>query len=261
MAGRELWPEQPVGRSKRGGGLFEVQAQSAGTGPRQRWRSGKTRTARRDEHPPPPPSVVPEGPAGKFASWGFCCELFLADRIRGSSGVGENRVPGVCCFVRKCMTDFHRDSPSNGTTSGSVCCDLCCLNFWIYLDFMATNADRQREDLATSDARPIVTTDAIVEGIKRVVYVGLECGTYGAVGLTDCDSHKRSHLCFYQRLKFEFSRQQFNQRSVPSSHHNFPQMAHQKRFIERKYRQELKEMRRERERQEMETDEVDECRK
>ncbi|XP_077479861.1 ribonuclease 3 isoform X2 [Stigmatopora argus] len=31
--------------------------------------------------------------------------------------------------------------------------------------------------------------------------------------------------------------------------YNFPQMAHQKRFIERKYRQELKEMRRERERQ------------
>nr|XP_043882013.1 ribonuclease 3 [Solea senegalensis] len=47
--------------------------------------------------------------------------------------------------------------------------------------------------------------------------------------------------------------------SLPS--YNFPQMAHQKRFIERKYRQELKEMRRERERQEMETDEVDECRK
>ncbi|KAM8823277.1 LOW QUALITY PROTEIN: ribonuclease 3-like [Spinachia spinachia] len=37
--------------------------------------------------------------------------------------------------------------------------------------------------------------------------------------------------------------------------YNFPQMAHQKRFIERKYRQELKEMRRERERQEKETDE------
>ncbi|XP_041670054.1 ribonuclease 3 isoform X2 [Cheilinus undulatus] len=43
--------------------------------------------------------------------------------------------------------------------------------------------------------------------------------------------------------------------------YNFPQMAHQKRFIERKYRQELKEMRRERERQEKETDETDECRK
>ncbi|KAM9712359.1 ribonuclease 3 [Menidia menidia] len=43
--------------------------------------------------------------------------------------------------------------------------------------------------------------------------------------------------------------------------YNFPQMAHQKRFIERKYRQELKEMRRERERQEKETDEVEECRK
>ncbi len=42
---------------------------------------------------------------------------------------------------------------------------------------------------------------------------------------------------------------------------NFPQMAHQKRFIERKYRQELKEMRRERERQEKETDETEECRK
>uniref|UniRef100_A0A671YCM0 Ribonuclease 3 n=1 Tax=Sparus aurata TaxID=8175 RepID=A0A671YCM0_SPAAU len=43
--------------------------------------------------------------------------------------------------------------------------------------------------------------------------------------------------------------------------YNFPQMAHQKRFIERKYRQELKEMRRERERQEKETDEPEECRK
>uniref|UniRef100_A0A8C6T3M8 Ribonuclease 3 n=1 Tax=Neogobius melanostomus TaxID=47308 RepID=A0A8C6T3M8_9GOBI len=38
---------------------------------------------------------------------------------------------------------------------------------------------------------------------------------------------------------------------------NFPQMAHQKRFIERKYRQELKEMRRERERQERESDDGD----
>lgn len=43
--------------------------------------------------------------------------------------------------------------------------------------------------------------------------------------------------------------------------YNFPQMAHQKRFIERKYRQELKEMRRERERQEKETDDTDEGRK
>uniref|UniRef100_A0A7N8XGW5 Ribonuclease 3 n=1 Tax=Mastacembelus armatus TaxID=205130 RepID=A0A7N8XGW5_9TELE len=43
--------------------------------------------------------------------------------------------------------------------------------------------------------------------------------------------------------------------------YNFPQMAHQKRFIERKYRQELKEMRRERERQEKETDEAEENRK
>lgn len=42
---------------------------------------------------------------------------------------------------------------------------------------------------------------------------------------------------------------------------NFPQMAHQKRFIERKYRQELKEMRRERERQEKETDEPEDSRK
>lgn len=42
---------------------------------------------------------------------------------------------------------------------------------------------------------------------------------------------------------------------------NFPQMAHQKRFIERKYRQELKEMRRERERQEKESDEADDARK
>lgn len=40
-----------------------------------------------------------------------------------------------------------------------------------------------------------------------------------------------------------------------SSADNFPQMAHQKRFIERKYRQELKEMRRERERQERDSDE------
>ncbi|XP_037135255.1 ribonuclease 3 [Syngnathus acus] len=37
--------------------------------------------------------------------------------------------------------------------------------------------------------------------------------------------------------------------------YNFPQMAHQKRFIERKYRQELKEMRRQRERQEKDADE------
>uniref|UniRef100_A0A8C5GE71 Ribonuclease 3 n=1 Tax=Gouania willdenowi TaxID=441366 RepID=A0A8C5GE71_GOUWI len=43
--------------------------------------------------------------------------------------------------------------------------------------------------------------------------------------------------------------------------YNFPQMAHQKRFIERKYRQELKEMRRERERQEKESDEPDDSRK
>ncbi|XP_066578306.1 ribonuclease 3 isoform X1 [Amia ocellicauda] len=43
--------------------------------------------------------------------------------------------------------------------------------------------------------------------------------------------------------------------------YNFPQMAHQKRFIERKYRQELKEMRRERERQEKESDETEESRK
>ncbi|XP_021244606.1 ribonuclease 3 [Numida meleagris] len=43
--------------------------------------------------------------------------------------------------------------------------------------------------------------------------------------------------------------------------YNFPQMAHQKRFIERKYRQELKEMRWEREHQERETDETEEARK
>ncbi|XP_034059011.1 ribonuclease 3 isoform X1 [Gymnodraco acuticeps] len=47
--------------------------------------------------------------------------------------------------------------------------------------------------------------------------------------------------------------------------YNFPQMAHQKRFIERKYRQELKDMRRERERQEKEkekeSDEPEESRK
>lgn len=42
---------------------------------------------------------------------------------------------------------------------------------------------------------------------------------------------------------------------------NFPQMAHQKRFIERKYRQELKEMRREREQQEKESDEEEDGRK
>ncbi|XP_076856992.1 ribonuclease 3 isoform X2 [Brachyhypopomus gauderio] len=44
--------------------------------------------------------------------------------------------------------------------------------------------------------------------------------------------------------------------------YNFPQMAHQKRFIERKYRQELKEMRRERQRQEHESDDdADDSRK
>ncbi|KAK3529197.1 hypothetical protein QTP70_019435 [Hemibagrus guttatus] len=43
--------------------------------------------------------------------------------------------------------------------------------------------------------------------------------------------------------------------------YNFPQMAHQKRFIERKYRQELKEMRRERERQERESDDAEDTRK
>ncbi|KAH1177281.1 hypothetical protein KIL84_010983 [Mauremys mutica] len=43
--------------------------------------------------------------------------------------------------------------------------------------------------------------------------------------------------------------------------YNFPQMAHQKRFIERKYRQELKEMRWEREHQEREPEETDEVRK
>ncbi|XP_029555674.1 ribonuclease 3 isoform X1 [Salmo trutta] len=43
--------------------------------------------------------------------------------------------------------------------------------------------------------------------------------------------------------------------------YNFPQMAHQKRFIERKYRQELKEMRRERDRQEKEGDEPEDSRK
>ncbi|XP_077410013.1 ribonuclease 3 isoform X2 [Vanacampus margaritifer] len=43
--------------------------------------------------------------------------------------------------------------------------------------------------------------------------------------------------------------------------YNFPQMAHQKRFIERKYRQELKEMRRERERQEKDGDDPDGGRK
>uniref|UniRef100_A0A8C3XIS6 Ribonuclease 3 n=1 Tax=Chelydra serpentina TaxID=8475 RepID=A0A8C3XIS6_CHESE len=43
--------------------------------------------------------------------------------------------------------------------------------------------------------------------------------------------------------------------------YNFPQMAHQKRFIERKYRQELKEMRWEREHQEREPEETEEGRK
>lgn len=42
---------------------------------------------------------------------------------------------------------------------------------------------------------------------------------------------------------------------------NFPQMAHQKRFIERKYRQELKEMRWEKELQEREPEETEEARK
>lgn len=48
---------------------------------------------------------------------------------------------------------------------------------------------------------------------------------------------------------------------LPPTSDNFPQMAHQKRFIERKYRQELKEMRREREQQEKESDEDDDARK
>ncbi|XP_060630677.2 ribonuclease 3 [Anolis sagrei] len=43
--------------------------------------------------------------------------------------------------------------------------------------------------------------------------------------------------------------------------YNFPQMAHQKRFIERKYRQELKEMRWEREHQEREPEESEDIRK
>ncbi|KAM4875977.1 ribonuclease 3 isoform 1-T1 [Thomomys bottae] len=43
--------------------------------------------------------------------------------------------------------------------------------------------------------------------------------------------------------------------------YNFPQMAHQKRFIERKYRQELKEMRWEREHQEREPDEPEDRKK
>ncbi|XP_078275566.1 ribonuclease 3 isoform X1 [Rhinoraja longicauda] len=43
--------------------------------------------------------------------------------------------------------------------------------------------------------------------------------------------------------------------------YNFPQMAHQKRFIERKYRQELREMRREKERQEKDSAETEESRK
>ncbi|XP_077209560.1 ribonuclease 3 isoform X1 [Paroedura picta] len=43
--------------------------------------------------------------------------------------------------------------------------------------------------------------------------------------------------------------------------YNFPQMAHQKRFIERKYRQELKEMRWEREHQERELEEMEDLRK
>lgn len=54
-------------------------------------------------------------------------------------------------------------------------------------------------------------------------------------------------LVFYFTWVFFFS--------LLSSADNFPQMAHQKRFIERKYRQELKEMRRERERQERDSDE------
>uniref|UniRef100_A0A452UJ28 Ribonuclease 3 n=1 Tax=Ursus maritimus TaxID=29073 RepID=A0A452UJ28_URSMA len=43
--------------------------------------------------------------------------------------------------------------------------------------------------------------------------------------------------------------------------YNFPQMAHQKRFIERKYRQELKEMRWEREHQEKEPDDTEDIKK
>uniref|UniRef100_F7HRQ1 Ribonuclease 3 n=1 Tax=Macaca mulatta TaxID=9544 RepID=F7HRQ1_MACMU len=49
----------------------------------------------------------------------------------------------------------------------------------------------------------------------------------------------------------------FNEHPV----YNFPQMAHQKRFIERKYRQELKEMRWEREHQEREPDETEDVKK
>lgn len=49
--------------------------------------------------------------------------------------------------------------------------------------------------------------------------------------------------------------------SPPPPPDNFPQMAHQKRFIERKYRQELKEMRREREQQERESEEEEDGRK
>ncbi|KAF0028527.1 hypothetical protein F2P81_019614 [Scophthalmus maximus] len=70
---------------------------------------------------------------------------------------------------------------------------------------------------------------------------------------TSSSSVHKSNTCSVSRPKvLEFRLQALHRL------HNFPQMAHQKRFIERKYRQELKEMRRERERQELEPDDVEE---
>uniref|UniRef100_A0A672G4M9 Ribonuclease 3 n=1 Tax=Salarias fasciatus TaxID=181472 RepID=A0A672G4M9_SALFA len=78
-------------------------------------------------------------------------------------------------------------------------------------------------------------------------------------------SHARTYtVAVYfkgERIGSQYNKTQQDKALSFSVHHNFPQMAHQKRFIERKYRQELKEMRRERERQEKETDESDDCRK
>ncbi|KAG7231293.1 hypothetical protein INR49_012124, partial [Caranx melampygus] len=89
--------------------------------------------------------------------------------------------------------------------------------------------------------------------------------------------HTFMNVCFFPRLKEFILNQDWNdpksqlqqccltlrtegkEPDIPL-YKTLQTMAHQKRFIERKYRQELKEMRRERERQEKETDEVEECR-
>uniref|UniRef100_A0A3Q2WVT6 Drosha ribonuclease III n=1 Tax=Haplochromis burtoni TaxID=8153 RepID=A0A3Q2WVT6_HAPBU len=81
--------------------------------------------------------------------------------------------------------------------------------------------------------------------------------------------HTFMNVCFFPRLKEFILNQDWNDPKSQlqqccltlRTEDNFPQMAHQKRFIERKYRQELKEMRRERERQEKETEDSEEYRK